>query len=312
MYRIFDLKMIHGIDVLRSKLLAILYTFLVRSLGVHDFTVILCCKNAASSIKLCVESIRRAGGQNLIIVDGWSTDGTQEILKSLNEFFHLGAKKGLSYDCQIGIDLCTTEYAFFVDADHVIPDNFFNDMFSAYQSHGCDFLQSKLSIYEPKGIFNFGENEYYKYVHNIHWTSNMIGTSPSLFRVKNLQTGGKWQFYSPSANVIGDTSWAKRTHDKGAIFHVGGPIVKQIHAHSAISYFRKFKWYGQGDADFVLEYPNRCFGIFFHLVFRYPIIYGVLMLRHLSFRGFLFVIFQGHTRFYYCVRRLILKLLRFA
>jgi len=178
MYRIFNLKMIYVIDVLRSKLLALHYNFLVRSLGVDDFTVILCCKNAASSIKLCVESIRRAGGQNLIIVDGWSTDETQEILKNLNESFHLGAQKGLSYDCQIGIDLCTTEYAFFVDADHVIPINFFNEMFLAYQSHGCDFLQSKLSIYEPKGIFNFGENEYYRHVHNIHWTRNMIGTSP--------------------------------------------------------------------------------------------------------------------------------------
>ena len=284
----------------------------MRSRGIQDFTVILCCKNAASSIKLCVESIRRAGAQNLIIVDGWSTDETQEILKSLNERFHLGAQKGLSYDCQIGIDLCATEYAFFVDADHVIPIDFFSEMFLAYQSHGCDFLQSKLSIYKPKGAFNYGENEYYKHVHNIHWTKNMIGTSPSLFKVQNLKTGGKWEFYSPSANVIGDTSWAKRTHDKGAIFHVGGPTVKQIHAPSAISYFRKFKWYGQGDADFIIENPDKSLGMFFHLAFRYPVIYGVVMLRQLSYRGFLFVVFQGHTRFYYCVRRLVLKLLKFA
>lgn len=304
--------MLYKIVVIKTKSLALHYNVPMGSLEIQDFTVVLCCKNAASSIKLCVESIRRAGAQNLIIVDGWSTDETQEILKSLNERFHLGAQKGLSYDCQIGIDLCTTEYAFFVDADHVIPIDFFSEMFLAYQSYGCDFLQSKLSIYEPKGAFNFGENEYYKYMHNIHWTNNMIGTSPSLFKVQNLQTGGKWQFYSTSANVIGDTSWAKRTHDKGAIFHVGGPIVKQIHTPSAYSYFRKFRWYGQGDGDFILENPNRCLGMFFHLAVRYPIIYGVVMLRHLSYHGFLFVSLQGYTRFYYCVRRLVLKLLKFA
>jgi len=297
---------------MKTKSLALHYNFPMESLEIQDFTVILCCKNAASSIKLCVESIRRAGAQNLIIVDGWSTDKTQEILKSLNETFHLGAQKGLSYDCQIGIDLCITEYAFFIDADHVIPIDFFSEMFLAYQSYGCDLLQSKLSIYEPNGVFNFGEDEYYKYVHNIHWANNMIGTSPSLFKVQNLQTGGKWQFYSPSANVIGDTSWAKRTHDKGAIFHVGGPIVKQIHTPSASSYFRKFRWYGQGDGDFILENPNRCLGMFFHLAVRYPIIYGVVMLRHLSYRGFLFVSIQGYTRYYYCVRRLVLKLLKIA
>lgn len=182
---------------LNPKLLSLHYSFLMWSLSIQDFTVILCCKNAASTIKRCVESIRLAGAKNLIIVDGWSTDETQAILKSLNEEFRLGARKGLSYDCQIGIDLCTTEYAFFIDSDHVIPSDFFSDMFLTYQSRGCDFLQSKLSIYEPKGALNIGENEYYRHVHNVHWTKNMIGTSPSLFKVQNLQTGGSGNFIHP-------------------------------------------------------------------------------------------------------------------
>jgi glycosyltransferase involved in cell wall biosynthesis len=268
------------------------------------FSVILCCKNSEDTIERCVSSLIDAGVSNLIVIDGWSTDQTQSILRKLRIDFLLGEKKGLSKDCQIGIDSCKTEFAFFVDSDHIVPLNFFKDMFYSFLNEKCDFLQSKLRIYEPSSRLNQGEDAYYKMIHNNHYDKKMIGTSPALFRVNDLRTGGRWQFYSDSANAIGDTSWATRSYKLGATFKVGGPNVFQIHDSSRKAYFEKFKWYGRGDGDFIIEFPERKSKMLFHLAIRYPFIFGFKMLLSRNMNGFLFVVMQGFVRLYFCLTTL--------
>jgi glycosyltransferase involved in cell wall biosynthesis len=234
---------------------------------------------------------------NLLVIDGHSTDNTREILDEMKIPFLVGKGEGLSRDRQFGIDESQTKYTLFVDSDHLVGDDFFKEIFTAYQKSGVTFLQTRLRLYSPSRLLSKGEDFYYICFHNEHWNKNMIGLAPSIFVTNDLKTGSKWQLFSEKSMVIDDTSWAKRASDSGATFIVGGPEVFQVHPEGLISYLKKFAWYGKGDADFMLEFPDRRNSMLFHLLIRYPWIYGFKLLRQRSLGGFVFVQIQGLTRF---------------
>jgi len=274
-----------------------------------ECTVVVCCKNASKTIRSCIESIKKASARvNLIVIDGLSTDKTRDILNEMKIPFLIGKGNGLTKDRQFGIDESKTKLTLFVDSDHFVGEDFFEEMLTAYQKSGVSFLQSRLRLYNPSSLLSQGEDCYYQCFHNEHWNKKMIGLAPSIFVTKNLRTGSKWQLFSEKSMVIDDTSWAKRANDSGATFMVGGPEVFQAHSEGLIDYLKKFVWYGKGDADFMLEFPERRNSMLFHLLIRYPWIFGIKLIRKRNIAGFVFVQIQGFTRFISSlIRILILK-----
>ena len=271
-----------------------------------ECTVVVCCRNSSKTIKACIESIRKASARmDLLVIDGHSTDNTREILNEMKIPFLLGKGEGLTRDRQFGIDESQTKFTLFVDSDHLVGEDFFEVMLTAYQKSGVSFLQSRLRLYNPSSLLSKGEDVYYRCFHNEHWNKKMIGLAPSIFVTNNLKTGSKWQIFSEKSMVIDDTSWAKRANDSGATFMVGGPEVFQVHAEGLIHYLKKFAWYGRGDADFMLEFPDRRYSMLFHLLIRYPWIFGFKLIKERSLGGFVFVQIQGLTRFISSLARII-------
>ena len=107
-----------------------------------ECTVIVCCRNSSETIKACIESIKKASPRiNLLVIDGHSTDNTREILDKMEIPFLIGKGEGLSRDRQFGIDESNTKFTFFVDSDHLVGEDFFETMFTAYQKSGVSLLQ---------------------------------------------------------------------------------------------------------------------------------------------------------------------------
>lgn len=107
--------------------------FTMEKLEEH-VTLGLCTKNNASTIRLCVKSILAQDYPmekiQLIIVDGLSSDGTVEILKSMLNNSSLDWKllsdegKGLAYARQLVVDNSSTDYIIWVDGDHILSPDF--------------------------------------------------------------------------------------------------------------------------------------------------------------------------------------------
>ena len=270
----------------------------------QHFSVVVCCRNAQETITKCLQSIVKAGALNIIIVDGNSEDKTRELITREGLKINLGKGQGLPIDRQYGVDLSNTPYTFFVDADHVVEPNFFNEMLFHFKEKEVDVMQSKLRLLDPKGVLNKGEDDYYQVIHNVHTDKRMLGLAPIIFKTENLKTGEKWEIVSPSSKSIDDTSWAKRASDRGAVFAVDGPEVFQIHSSGFKSYLNKFRWYGKGDAEFILEFPSRTAQMLFHLSIRYPFVYGIKMLRSGKSFGVLYVFLQGVIRLVSCLTAL--------
>jgi len=93
--------------------------------------VIVLTKNSEEKLESCLKSIyENIPVDHIIVVDGYSTDGTLEILHKFDEKHHnivLIQDKGTRGRArQIGIKEAKTEWFMFVDSDVILCDRWFN------------------------------------------------------------------------------------------------------------------------------------------------------------------------------------------
>ncbi len=93
--------------------------------------VVLLTKNSDRRLKECINSVyRNIPVKKMIVVDGYSTDKTLDIMNEFNEKYHnvtiIFDKGNRATARQKGIAAVTTEWFFFVDSDVVLCDDWFN------------------------------------------------------------------------------------------------------------------------------------------------------------------------------------------
>ena len=270
------------------------------NLDLIDCTVIVCCKNAEQSIRICLESIQVNNPKHLIVIDGNSTDKTTEIISSMGIDCHRGLGKGLTADRQLGIDLSLTKWSFFIDSDHVIPANFLSTMVELIEEADFMLIQSQLQIWNPVGLLNKGEENYYQVVHNAPKENIIPGLAPTIFLTDLLKTGMPLAIDDGLTATIDDTNWAMKARDSGSKIGILGPKVSQ--SSSINDYYKKFKWYGIGDGEFCHAQPNYRNGHYFHLLIRYPLIYSIRLLRKGLPITIPFLVMQGLVRAFWCAK----------
>jgi len=267
-----------------------------------DCTVIICCKNSEKSIRSCLESVLRNNPKEIIVIDGFSTDKTVQIISAIGVSYIKGSGRGLTADRQLGIDLASSKWSFFIDSDHVLPENFLLTMKDLIEKMDYTLIQSKLEIWNPVGILNKGENCYYGVVHNAKGEDIIPGIAPAVFRTHFLKSNTPLAIDDGMTATIDDTNWAIKAKKGGAKIGIQGPKVAQFHSSSTSEYFKKFKWYGIGDGEFCQAQPNHRIRHYYHLLIRYPIIYSSrCLLRGLPI-AIPFLVMQGFVRGFWCIR----------
>jgi glycosyltransferase involved in cell wall biosynthesis len=265
-----------------------------------DCTVILCCRNSEESINRCLKSIVINKPRELIVIDGLSTDRTAEIISTFGISYVQGLGRGLTADRQLGIDLSKSKWSFFIDSDHVLPENFLATMKNLIEELDYTLLQSRLEIWHPMGLLNKGENNYYDIVHNSPGEDIIPGIAPAVFRTDSLKSGQPLAIDDGMTATIDDTNWAMKAVNLGARIGIQGPKVSQFHSSSTLGYYRKFKWYGIGDGEFCQAQPRHRTKHYFHLIIRYPILYSIRSLRKGLPAAIPFLVMQGFVRGIWC------------
>lgn len=82
----------------------------------NKVSIIIACKNEGEGIKKVLESVREYSS-DIIVVDGHSKDGTEEIVKQFGARFFLDNKKGRGDALRIGIRKAKRDTLLFFDAD---------------------------------------------------------------------------------------------------------------------------------------------------------------------------------------------------
>ena len=265
-----------------------------------EVTVVVCTKNSIATIQTCLESILRNNPSNLYLVDANSNDGTRDLAQRLGVSIVDGRGMGLTADRQLGIEKSRTKFTFFIDCDHVIPENYLSIMLEIIQKEKYVLVQSKLAINNPAGLLNLGENAYYELIHNNPRERIIPGIAPAVFETLKLKKGSDLEIEDGRTQTIDDTSWASKAVRAGAKIGIEGPLVLQSHQPGFKSYYQKFKWYGIGDGEFCSINRRLAFGHYFHLFVRYPIIYTTRSILTGKSIAIPFLVMQGLTRGIWC------------
>ena len=232
-------------------------------------SVVLCARNEADRIEKSIRAIQACQPDELIVVDGGSTDDTVAIAERLGARVIRSGGKGLAPDRQLGADHATCDLVAYIDADHRPTPDAINGLRRDMEEFGLDVVQAGVGI-EDNGFWNRAEHDaMVVFQHKPGPRSQMIGVAPTLYRREVLQAV---RFDEVNKDQSDDADLFKRIVDTGRYtFGVGRTVVPQEHHSDFSEYVGKFRWYGRRDAEFIRTHPDRAHSMLFHLFVRYPI-----------------------------------------
>jgi len=260
-------------------------------------SVVVCTRNEESRIAKCLESVRENNPDEILVVDGASTDRTPEIAESYATRVIRSQAGSLVRDRQVGIDAARNELVAVIDADHRLKQGDLEALYRDLVDFDLDIVQSQLRAFDNSGFWVAAENEMWDLTHNIPGPRAMIGTAPAIYRKSKVFD--RVRFDDHITATIEDTDLMYRISKFPELkVGIGRTVVFQEHAASLKTYLGKFKWYGKGDGEFCRKHPERTGSMVFHLLIRYPVVYPFRALCKGKFRVIPFFILQGWVRFY--------------
>ncbi len=130
---------------------------LQKKSGGPGLSVILIAQNEEKNLRACLESVTWA--DEIIVVDGGSTDATVEIAREFTEHVYVNLWPGFAAQKQFALDQASREWVLSIDADERIPPELRDEILKAL-SAGSDKFSGyeipRLSTFLGKFIYHSG------------------------------------------------------------------------------------------------------------------------------------------------------------
>ena len=228
-------------------------------------SVQICTLNEEANIAGCLESVLANDPEDVLIIDGGSTDQTVEIAQGMGARVLAPGRLGLGPSRQLGYLTATTRYVAFVDADDRLSDDWLSTMIRELESGGYSALQSSLRAPASGNWWSQGWNQYF--IESVKPTAdtNMVGR-PALFVSEALQ--------AESDDLISldeDTHLSRRFEMRGLRQGIGTAVAYRFCEETREENFTKWQSYGRGYRGFVKEHPDRRNALLKHMLFTVPI-----------------------------------------
>jgi len=259
-------------------------------------SVVVCVRNEENRLRECLETIYQNDPDEVILVDGDSTDGTLAVAREFPDIKIIQSNNSsLTRDRQKGIDAAKNELVAMVDADHRLRIGDLESLLRDMQEFNFDIVQSGLVSHMNHGFWDSAEEASWELTQNIPGRRNMVGTAPAIY---NKRVFNYARFDDHITATIDDTDFAYRLSKFPELrFGVGRTKIRQYHFADFRTYVKKFQWYGKGDGEFCRKHPERIPSMLFHLLIRYPFLHSWKAIRRGYFRAVPFFILQGLLRF---------------
>jgi glycosyltransferase involved in cell wall biosynthesis len=228
-------------------------------------SVQICTLNEERNIGDCLESVRANDPEEIVVIDGGSTDRTVEIAEQFGARVMAPGRLGLGPSRRLGYLSATTTYTAFVDADDRLDPDWLSILIGELEEGGYAALQSSVRAVQSGSWWSAGWNEYFIESVKPVADTNMVGR-PALFSTAALQSDD-----SDLISLDEDTHLSRRFEQQGLRQGIGTAIAYRHCEDTQDENFRKWQSYGRGYRGFVAEHPERRNALLRHMLFTVPV-----------------------------------------
>lgn len=228
-------------------------------------SVQICTLNEEGNIGECLEAVLANDPEEIVVIDGGSTDRTVEIAGSLGARVLAPGRLGLGPSRQLGWRSTSSRYTAFVDADDRLGPDWLQTMVSELEAGGYAALQSSLRAIETDSWWTAGWNQYF--IESVRPTADTtIVGRPALFVTAELKREDE-----DLISLDEDTHLSRRFQLRGLRQGIGTAIAYRHVEETWEENYRKWQSYGRGYRGFVSEHPERRNAILGHMLVTVPI-----------------------------------------
>ena len=209
-----------------------------------DTSVVICNKNSLKYLKKTIPIIKKVKFKEIFVVDGNSTDGSINFLKSEKIKVVSDKNKGLTFARKIGSKNSKGKYIFFLGPDDLCNHFFFNSFSKNFQNQKFDAVTPLLKIKKIKTYWDSGLNFFLSNIRKPGPTK-VIGT-PTLFKKKlfrHIQ-------YNINLDGCDDTYISEELLKKGFKIGVLNVFCHQANDNKLNDIYKKFILYGKSDINY--------------------------------------------------------------
>jgi glycosyltransferase involved in cell wall biosynthesis len=153
-------------------------------------SVIVVAKDAERTIEDCLQAIQRSNPEEILVIDGNSTDRTVDIARKYTERLYSDEGMGLTYARQLGIEKANQEYIAFVDSDVIMTDGALAKMLEEFQDSVYAAISARETpLVEYASYWQWAQYQHYQLS---RWRGDYVSMLASLFRRDTLL---KYGFY---------------------------------------------------------------------------------------------------------------------
>jgi len=256
-------------------------------------SVNVCTFNEEKNIEECIRYIKINNPNEIIIIDGGSTDKTIQIVKKLGAKA-IKSKKGLASQRQAGIDASSEKYIALVDADDRLDENCLSILLNELEENKFDAIQALNFAYEPNTYWEKAMASTLLIKNPLPMSTIMVGR-PALYLASSIKNVGFDSFF----DGVGceDTDLSRAFEKMGYKQGIGTGKCYRKHETTFKDNLKKWKKYGKGDAHFVYKYPERKWAIIKHLLINYPFVKSYKAIGDGEIKYVPFFILTGIVRF---------------
>ena len=260
-------------------------------------SVVVCVRNEEKRVRECLESVYANHPDEVILVDGASTDNTVAIAREFPGTRIIESRNSnLTRDRQIGIDAAKNNLIAMVDGDHRLRSGDLASLLKDMEEFNLDIVQAGFIAHDNRGFWQKAEEVWWEIaINNPIGLRTMISTAPAIYKKSVFN---HIRFDDTVTTTVDDTDFMYRLSKFPQLrVGVGKTKVRQYHFASLRSYLKKFQMYGKGDGEFCRKHPSRAPSMLFHLLIRYPFIYSWKAICAGHAYAIPFFVLQGTVRF---------------
>lgn len=230
-------------------------------MGTKSVTVLLPVKNKAGTIEACLKSILEVDYpvQRVMVLDGYSTDGTFEVLQQFVdkvEVHRLDANLSATFNW--ALDRIDTEYVAFTDGDCVVARGWLTELLRPFEE-GSDIVASAGYCGTPEGLSGLQTMIGLELENRFKRFPLYITRAPTMNLCVKTEAARRIRFDEEQVVAV-ETDFGYRLSSMGKIYYTPKARVWHYHRSSWRAYFRQQRDQAKWAVRVVLRHRGKALG----------------------------------------------------